>query len=170
MNALVRLYIVCLSVLGAGFLLYKSLFTKIITWREVGIAYILLSIYFVVFMYLLRFTWKFFTNQNLISALYINAFIHAIMIVATFFLRAGDITITETATLLTGYFQGVFFILLDMPTAGMLLLGMLLLQIGALAQAGYKNYISLACIATIFYVAFVGLSIAVTLAGIAFVP
>ena len=152
--------------MGVGFLTYKSLFSNIVTWHEVTMEFLVLATYFVVFSYMLSYVWSFFTRQNLIVAFYSNAFLNMLIICAVFFCRSSDVTVPETATLLTGYFQGIMFVLLDMYTAFCLILAMFLLQLAMLAQVGYKNYILLTLVAIIYYVVFMAVSILITLCGV----
>ena len=166
MEAILKLYSYCLTALGLGFLAYKFLFSKIVSWHEVSMEFLVLATYFVIFSYLLSYVWSFFTRQNKIKALYINAFLHIVIICAIFFFRATDITVPETATLLTGYFQGIMFVLLDTYTAAFFVGAMFLLQLALLAQAGYKNYIQLTLVATIYYVVFMATSILITLCAV----
>lgn len=166
MNALLRLYAHCLTLLGLGFITYKFLFSKIVTWHEVSMEFLVLATYFVVFSYLLSYVLKFFTHQNSMKALYINAFLHIVIMGGIFFFHASDITISETATLLAGYFQGIMFVLLDVYTAALFIAVTFLLQLALLAQAGYKNYLQLTIVATIYYVVFMAVSILITLCGI----
>ncbi len=166
MEQLLKLYSYCLTALGLGFLTYKLLFSKIVTWHEVSMEFLVLATYFVVFSYLLSYVWSFFTRQNLVKALYTNALLHFLIICAVFFFRSSEVTIPETATLLAGYFQGIMFVLLDVYTAACCIGVMFLLQLAMLAQVGYKNYIQLATVATLYYIAFMAVSILVTLCGI----
>jgi len=166
MKSLIRLYSYCLAVLGIGFVSYKMMLPGIVSWHEVAMEFGVLATYFVVFSYLLLHVWGFFTRQNLISALYINAFLQIMLMCAVFFLRSSDVSIPEAATLLTGYFQGIMFVLLDWYTAACLIVGIFLLQLAMLAQAGYKNYIVLAVVAMLYYAIFMAATIVVTLCGI----
>lgn len=166
MEPLLKLYSYCLVALGAGFLSYKMLFSKIVTWHEVSMEFLVLATYFVVFSYLLGYVWSFFTRQNIINALYINAFLHMMIISSVFLSRSSDVTVPEAATLLAGYFQGIMFVLLDPYTAGCFVVAMFLLQLAMLAQAGYKNYIVLTVVATVYYAVFMAVSILVTLCGV----
>ena len=163
MNGILTLYSYCLSALGLGFLAYKFLFSNIVTWHEVSMEFLVLATYFVVFSYLLSYVWSFFTRQNVIKALYCNAFLHIVIMCGIFFFRASDITVPETATLLTGYFQGIMFVLLDVYTAAFFIATMFLVQLGLLAQTGYKNYVLLTVVATLYYVLFMAISILITL-------
>lgn len=166
MKSLLKLYAYSLAALGIGFLSYKMFFAKIVTWHEVAMEFAVLATYFVLFSYFLSYVWSFFTRQNLISALYINAFLNMLLIFAVVFLRSSDVSVPEAATLLAGYFQGIMFVLLDIYTAVCLIGAMLLVQLAMLAQAGYKNYIQLTLVSMVYYAVFMAISIMITLCGI----
>ena len=166
MEAFLKLYAYCIAALGLGFVTYKSLFSKIVTWHEVTMEFLVLATYFVVFSYLLSCVWQYCTRQNIVNALYINAFLHLAVISAIVVCKSSDVTVPETATLLAGYFQGIMFVLLDQYMAACLVTAMFLLQMAMLAQAGYKNYVFLTVVATLYYIAFMAVSILVTLCGV----